>query len=264
MLISVTDLAAYLYCPRTLYMQKVLGYEEEFKEQMLLGAIRHKLYDAINKAESEIVRNINSFVTKDSLAANYRGFYIDTLKEVIAKHEKALQFFEIPPEEAAATVIPSIVADADLRAENIHNFLSAHKVFGDELWLRLMPKILTEVKAKSERLKLSGSVDRVELYHDSLVPVELKTGKLPSERTWLSHRMQIAAYMLLLREKFQLPITSGRVLYLDHNVAKNVFTNPFLEFEVISTTNKVIELLQSKQLPPQCGRNGCRNCLSRY
>ena len=55
MKISVSMLSTYLYCPRMLFLQKVLAVEEPPKESIVLGSLRHEIYDFINKSEQKIV-----------------------------------------------------------------------------------------------------------------------------------------------------------------------------------------------------------------
>ena len=49
MKISVSMLSSYIYCPRKLFLQKVLAVEEPPKESLVLGTLRHEIYDFINQ-----------------------------------------------------------------------------------------------------------------------------------------------------------------------------------------------------------------------
>ena len=58
MKISVSMLSSYLYCPRKLFLQQVLAVEEPPKESLVLGSLRHEIYDFINQSEEKIVTSI--------------------------------------------------------------------------------------------------------------------------------------------------------------------------------------------------------------
>jgi len=58
MKISVSTLSAYIYCSRKLFLQRVLALEEPPKESLVLGTLRHEIYDFINLSEERIVKSI--------------------------------------------------------------------------------------------------------------------------------------------------------------------------------------------------------------
>ncbi len=257
-IISVTDLSSYLYCPRVLYQQKVLGYEEKLNQYMILGAVRHNFYDLANKHEESIVVHLPTGAAKEEITAAYAKTYENLLKSAVMGHAKSLALFDIQPFEILPQLQQIAVSEASERAGNVHRFSAEHNIFGDELWQLLVPKIFTEVKLKSPLLRLKGTVDRIEVYENSVLPIELKTGKMASDGVWPSHRVQVAAYMMLLQEKFNKPVGQAVIRYLDHNRSKTIMLNPYMELEVRELTEKVTRLLQSKIIPKPCGRESCR------
>lgn len=257
-LVSVTDLTSYMYCPRILYQQKVLGYGEKLNPAMVLGAIRHKFYNLTNKYEEAIVAHLPE-TSKDTITAAYSETYQNLLRRVVAGHGNSLALFDLSPEDIVAKLLPIAAAEAGERAENVYSFAAKNNVAGEELWQMLSPKILSELKVKSPLLRLKGVVDRVEMYPNAVLPIELKTGKMPLDGIWPSHRVQAAAYMMLLQEKFNTAVTKAVVRYLDHNSSKTVVLNPYMEMEVKELTEKVIRLLLGNTAPKPCGRESC-NC----
>ncbi|MBI2143327.1 CRISPR-associated protein Cas4 [Candidatus Woesearchaeota archaeon] len=255
--VSVTDLSSFMYCPRALYRQKVLGYEEKPNERMILGAIRHNFYDMANKYEEAIVVHLPKETTHDETVSAYTKTYENLLKAAVMSHAKSLALFDIQPFQVLPQLQQIAAEEAHERAGNVHRFSAQQNVFGEELWEVLTPKIFTEVRVKSQPLRLKGVVDRVEVYENSVLPIELKTGKMAHDGVWPSHRVQVAAYMMLLKEKFRKPVSQAVVRYLDHNSSKTVVLNPYMELEVRELTEKVIRLLQSQTAPKPCGRESC-------
>ena len=62
MKISVSMLSTYLYCPRKLFLQKILMVEEPPKESLVMGSIRHEVYDYINNNGKDNLRRINGHI----------------------------------------------------------------------------------------------------------------------------------------------------------------------------------------------------------
>ncbi|MBW2977168.1 CRISPR-associated protein Cas4, partial [Candidatus Woesearchaeota archaeon] len=93
------------------------------------------------------------------------------------------------------------------------------------------------------------------------VPIELKTGKMPKEGTWPGHRVQIAAYAMLLEEKFKTQVKEGFVYYLDAKETRHIAINPFMKAEIISLIKEVQETLKKHYIPDYCeNKNKCSKC----
>ena len=67
----------------------------------------------------------------------------------------------------------------------------------------------------SERLRLSGKPDYLVRKGHCYVPVEVKSGSLPPGGSYHSHRLQLAAYCLLVDEHFGARPTHGLIKYDD-------------------------------------------------
>ncbi len=261
MKIPVSLLSAYLYCSRKLFLEKVLMLKEPPKESIVMGSIRHEVYDDINKKEEEIVTSITKKANLEYIQALYKKEYLAILRKIISDNRKRLEEVNINSLEAYKKSFPFITEESGIRAANIFIFIEANNIFGEELWQKLTPKIISELRLESEELKLTGILDQVHIYGNDYVPFELKTGKTPQDGIWPSHRIQIAAYSLLLQEKFNKPIKEGFVLYLDSKEKRRIVVNPFMKQEVKKLVDEVVVLLESKELPDFCNNeNKCRKC----
>ncbi len=261
MKISVSLLSSYLYCSRKLFLEKVLMLEEPPKESLVMGSIRHETYDNINKKEEEIVTSITKEYDSEHIQALYKQKYLQILRKAVANNKKRLEEVNISMLEAYRKSFPFIMEESSVRSDNIVNFIKANDVFGEELWQKLTPKIISELRVESDELKLKGIIDQVHVYDNEYVPFELKTGRTPSDGVWPSHRIQIAAYSMLLQEKFDKEIKEGFVVYLDTKEKRHIVFNPFMKQEVKQIVDEVIALLESRELPDFCNNeNKCRKC----
>ena len=261
MKISVSLLSSYLYCSRKLFLQKVLMLEEPPKESLVLGSIRHETYDKINKNEENIVASITKKLLFEDIEKVYKTEYLKILRKSIADNKKRLEGVNLNMLDAYKKSFPFIMEESQLRASNIFNFIEKNGIYGDELWQKLTPKILSELRVESEELRLKGIIDQVHVYENNYVPFELKTGKMPQEGVWPGHRVQIAAYSLLLQEKFQKPVKEGFVYYLDSKEKRHITINPYMKEEIKQLVDDVIALMESKELPDFCNNeNKCRKC----
>ena len=261
MKISVTLLSSYLYCSRKLFLEKVLKLEEPPKESLVLGSIRHETYDKINKKEEAIVTSIEKRMGLEEIQERYRQQYLKFLRKTIADNKKRLNEVNLNAMDAYRKAYPFIMEESITRSQNIFSFIEANNIFGKELWEKLTPKIISELRIESEELKLKGIIDQVHVYEGEYVPFELKTGKVPQTGVWPSHRIQIAAYSLLLQEHFKKPVKEGFVHYLDSRQKRQIAMNPYMVSEVKQLVDEVIALMKGKGIPDFCNNeNKCTKC----
>lgn len=261
MKIPVSLLSAYMYCSRKLFLEEVLLLEEPPKESLIMGSIRHETYDKINKTEEEIVTSIAKRVGLGEIQELYKQKYLQILRKAVANNRNRLKEANLNMLDAYRKSFFFITEESQMRSSNIFNFIEANNVFGKELWEKLTPKIISELKVESNELRLKGIVDQVHIYNDEYVPFELKTGRTPQDGVWPSHRIQLAAYSLLMQEHFKKPVKEGFVVYLDTKEKRHIAMNPFMKEEVKQIVDDVIALLEKKELPDFCNNeNKCRKC----
>ena len=261
MKISVSMLSAYLFCSRKLFLQQVLELKEPPKESTILGSLRHELYDFINRSEEKIVTTIKEKIQYNELIKTYKSFYSKALREKIIKNKSRIKEVNLDIVDVFKKTWPLILDEAEIRAKNIFDFIQKYNVYGQELWEKLTPKIISEIWVDSDKLQLKGIIDKVEIYENGYVPIELKTGKMPKEGVWPGHKVQIAAYSMLIEEKFKTEVKEGFVNYLDAKQTRHIAINPFMRQEILDLVKEVQEMLKSHDLPNYCeNKNKCINC----
>jgi CRISPR-associated protein Cas4 len=260
-MISVSMLSSYLYCKRKLYLQSVLRLLEPPKEAMVLGSLRHNVYNLINKKEEEIVTSIKKKESINKIYSIYKQHHSQILRNKIIENKAQLKQFNLNISKVFRQTWPLVLEETYMRANNVYNFMQTHLVFGEELWERLIPKIESEISITSKVYNLKGVIDKLEIYPLGYVPIELKTGKCPKEGVWPSHLIQIGAYALLVEDKFDTEIKEAFILYLDQKIKRHIEMNPFLRLEVKETLSKVNNLLKSDNIPDFCkNSNKCKVC----
>lgn len=248
-MISVSTLTGYLYCPRKVYMNYALRIFGPRRKEAVSGNIKHAVIEHVNKNEEEIVKSIES-PDLENIEIHYRSNYNRALSSILDKNRIELDRLKQTKENAMAEAWPVLLEEAKLRARNVHDFMQKHNVIGKELWEKLTPKYVSEVPVASFALGLSGRIDKVEMHsEDCLIPLEMKTGKAPKEGLWDNHRIQLAAYILLLKEKYN-HVNEGYIEYLDIGERRQVVLNAFIEDEVRQLVSKV-KVLVSSAVPPE-------------
>ncbi|MBW2986872.1 CRISPR-associated protein Cas4 [Candidatus Woesearchaeota archaeon] len=260
-MLAVTSLTAYLFCPRKLFLEKVMGYAEIPKAVLVRGAIKHKVFEEMGKHEANIVSSFTKGVTKEQILDKYNSIYSEILRRVILNSRKQLSLVKLLPISAFKQFHPIFQQEAASRAEILFNFIKEKNIFGMDLWESMTPKVKSEYKISAEKLGLSGKIDQVLVYPESIVPIEIKSGSAPKEGAWENHKVQLAAYVLMLEDMFNTSIEAGYVKYMDENISRRIEINPFLRDQVKSLVKDVQGLLSSKVLPKKVSNtNKCEKC----
>jgi CRISPR-associated exonuclease Cas4 len=260
-MLAVTSLTAYMFCPRKLFLEKVMGYAEIPKALLVKGAIKHKVFEELSKYEADVVCSFKKGITKEQILEKYNALYSDILRRAILNSRKQLSMAKLLPISAFKQFLPVFQNEAETRAENIFNFIKENNVFGIKLWENLTPKIKSEYKISAEEIGLSGKVDQVLVYPTGVVPIELKSGQAPKEGAWDNHKIQLAAYALLLENIFKISIDAGYVKYIDEGVSRKIEINAFLKDQVKDLVKEVNTLLSARVLPKKCtNTNKCEKC----
>ncbi len=248
-MISVSCLSSFLYCQRKLYLEKVLGIKSEIpKEALVRGSIRHQVHEQISLASEELAKSVSEIDFEKILAA-FTSKYMDILRKAVASNKNRLRDIGVPLSDFFSQTSPFIRLEAEYRAGRVFEFAKATGLTGEKLWENITPKTKPEYSVSSQSLGVRGIIDELEVYPGCFIPVELKTGKAPQEGVWPGHRVQAAAYALLLEEVFKTEVKSAIVRYLDQNESREIAINPFLRQEVKELIVKVNELLSAGQIP---------------
>lgn len=262
MKIPVSLLSTYLYCPRKVFLERVLRLKEPLRQPLVFGTIRHNALEAASNSEEEIIcDHARGMMGQEDFFKIYQERYLLELRKIVQKHLSSLQALNIDPLDAYHKALPTVMREAKVRSVNAHQFMLHTRLTGPGLWDALTPKIRSEVALESEELHLTGIVDQVHDHGSFLIPFELKTGKAPRQGVWPGHRIQAAAYALLVEEKSNKPVKEAIVHYLDLDEKRRVAINPFMKDEVRMLVGEIMELLSNSLLPDHCSaQNKCASC----
>lgn len=255
-LLPVSALSSWIHCPKQFYISYVLDIEEPPKDVMILGLIKHKLHEKISQEEKQIISTLKK---EDNIQEKLHSAYTRLLQIIITNQANALRMVSVPLTTAFQKAVPIVKFESTDNAARITPLLQ-QGLTGNDLWNALTPKVKVEYSIQSQKLGLKGRIDRLELYENTLLPVELKSGNPPNEGIWEEHKIQATSYAMMLEETFNTTVPEAIVHYVDHNSRRTIVLNPFLKEKVTETTTKVRNCLETKEIPDGCGRDGCQAC----
>ncbi|MBI4147706.1 CRISPR-associated protein Cas4 [Candidatus Woesearchaeota archaeon] len=260
-MLSVTDLTTYTYCARKLYLSRVLKLSEPVKDVMVLGSIKHKLLEILPVHHHNMALQLKPDTQGQEFINEYIRLSLAALSDIIIKYKYALKQTSTPLDHAFSHVKELAVTEAQTRAENLLATAQQTNKWSQDLWDAYFPKEKAEYSLESEQLFLRGRIDALHIHQNKIVPVEHKSGEMPPQGVWDSHRLQLTAYALLLEEHFQTPIPYGVVNYFDAHKQREVHLNPFSKDEIRALIPTVRKTLSQKEVPPIVDNPAkCKTC----
>lgn len=110
---------------------------------------------------------------------------------------------------------------------------------------------------RSERLGLSGLLDMAIVTAEEVIPVEFKAARSVS----YNHRVQLAAYALLVGERWPRPVQRGYVYTIPSRRAHQVAMTAELTGTVEAMLEEIRRCLETESKPPPTvARQRCRDC----
>ncbi|MEM1634530.1 MAG: CRISPR-associated protein Cas4 [Nanopusillaceae archaeon] len=255
--VRVTDLLDYLFCPRKVYLKRILGLKEETNYQILVGKIVHEIFDFLNENESKIIYEIKDECDFPYVYNIYKNFLDKIYENLIEKYADEIKNLKISLDNLKTDIFSNVLFDIEDRAKLVYQFMITEKLYGIELWEKLEPKIYTELEVISDAYNLIGRIDRIEKYRTIIIPYEIKSGKFSKD-----HLLQLHAYYLLLRKEFpNYKIPYGIVMYLKNKSKKEIkFFNYKLK-KVLELKDKILDILEKQSDPGIIKKiNKCKKC----
>lgn len=259
MLIPVSLLSSYLYCPRKVFLQRVLNMREPPKPELTIGTIRHAILERYADVEREVITRIARSSTRDEIETAILEAYEPIIRAQMHAHRDDLYAYALDDEAVYGTAMDSCRDDARFRARLISEFLKTHDVEHEALYETLTPRIISEKRYSNNALGITGIVDRILVYDNEAIPIELKTGRAPKSGMWPGHRIQLSAYLLLVSTEHR--VTRGSVRYLDTDTDVDLRNTPFIKHEITRLVEEVRSVLEGTTLPRKVEmRNKCARC----
>jgi len=114
------------------------------------------------------------------------------------------------------------------------------------------------VSLYSERLGLSGKLDMVILSRGEVIPVDFKN---TGTGVGLNHKYQLAAYALLVEDRWQKPVRRGFIYLVPLKKAREVAITPNMRLFVRETMDGIRAMIDSESTPPPTRQKArCRDC----
>lgn len=255
-IVNISDIVSWLYCPRKVYLQKVCGLQTGPNRNMIIGKIKHNIFENVSKNEETLISQVDENSDNLALVFMYEDFIKKTSEKIFFDNAPMIDRFLIDKEDILKKVLRDFSQDIKLRVKSIRDTIS--KGFTKEnIWKNLDSIYVSEVRVESEELQLKGRVDRIIISRkdNSVIPFELKSRE---DRIFHSDEIQLTAYAMLLEQHYKQAIKTGFVEA--GNNRQEVTISEENKSEVLDIANMIRNINENPVPPMQSNFNKCKNC----
>jgi len=252
--ISASKLTEYLYCPRAVYLGEVLGFETEPTKEQEAGILGHAIRKELSLRQARILKRIKE---PEELENRLESELKKILLELPVIYKEKLGEIDI------AETLPQI---EDEIAEELKRLTKSLEGMMSEMGIQEALTYLTPWKVEysmlSSELEISGRVDKIYREPD-IRPSDIKTGEPPEDGIWEGDRLQVAAYALLIEDRFEEPVNHGYVEYSRTAERRPLIVTEKLRRQVLYTRDAVLDIIEGIEVPDVCPHgqtNKCKNC----
>ncbi|MEA1925610.1 MAG: CRISPR-associated protein Cas4 [Candidatus Altiarchaeota archaeon] len=257
-MIYASDLNGYSFCPRKIYLSRVLKLGEKPTEAMYRGMMEHTLRKELSFRYSRILEwasepcNLRESIDReiDSILLGFPSIY----RELINQAPEGIDY---------NTLLQELVAGLQKETAALHRKLEFMvREAGLQEAIEAVTPWRIEYAIKSKGLGLSGRIDKVLQRNNEYLPVEIKTGRVPSS-IWWGDRLQVTAYSMLLEgELDSVDILFSIVEYAPALERRPLKITQQLRGAVLETRENIVGILEGF-VPEVCchhNKNKCRAC----
>jgi len=246
-MISVSAISEFIYCPFKVYLRYVEGYQIQ-SPFMLVG----RLYHEVNRGYEELIkRNIWSLNKKMNLEEVSLNIF-EGVSEFVAETSQKYENPELMDNEKFEDV--KNMLESQLKLDSLIIAIKTKKILNTgksplEIVDMLFPPSILDLTLENSEIGLKGKVDKVELGEGIYYPVEIKTGFPPVKGVWQADALQITAYSLLIEEELKKEVLVGFVDYLQIRERKTVVVNSNLREKLVETLSQLQSLIYEGDFP---------------
>lgn len=252
--VNASDLSVYCFCPRAVYLSKVINIKPEPTVQQSMGLVSHAIRKELSLRQPKILNKVSDVSEIRSLLESE----VDkVLRDAPYIYKSILS--GVDASSYFSTVRSEIFSELSFMEKKLRSLVEEMGL--DDALHKITPKWV-EYPVKSDELMLCGRIDKV-MSDPPYVPVEIKTGAVPYT-LWEGDRIQTCAYVMLLEDWLSLnkPIDLGFVEYTRITEMRSVIATEGLRRRVIEVRDSVLDILDGfvPEICPHGSGKKCESC----
>ena len=234
--VSVSSIASYYICPRLAYFRNARSDGPGSAEVRagVFKSVSHSLSSVVSSPDHETAL-VDAI---DSAGTDTTCIYGAAFEDVVQK----------------------IVGELKARKADILSGLQNERVrMGEKTFISTITPLSIGLTIYSDKLRISGALDRVVDMGNGPGPVIISASLQPQSGVYSSDRIRLAAYAMLLSEKYGIECTHGCVEYVPGWCMRAVEVRYEDKRKVLYARNRMLEIMEGK-MPDASRGKWCEKC----
>ncbi|MBD3209076.1 Dna2/Cas4 domain-containing protein [Candidatus Woesearchaeota archaeon] len=258
--IPVHYLTTYLFCQRKLFLEEVLDMRPPRTKTDRKRAILHEALRYSNRAEPGVVKAVKGPVPHAKVADLYYNSNRRSLQEAIINNKEKLASEGLSIIDTHKQLWQDLKQPTKARIQNTYDFMTKNRLYGNDLWWHLIPKITFNLNLSSDKLGIQMNLYRVDNYPQSAVPYLITRQDPPDKGVWHTHKHELILAMMLLAEQ-GLIVQEGVVGYREGQTERKIELTPDLREQAQERLDSLKRLLADHNLPEKVhNQKKCERC----
>ncbi|MDF1557627.1 MAG: Dna2/Cas4 domain-containing protein [ANME-2 cluster archaeon] len=243
--VRVSDITNYLKCPRMVYY----GYQEQGHNQtrpVTPSYVAALIIKEMAQGYAEVVESEDMVPTLQSL--------LD-----MSAHQITIIY-----RDELADIDLEIISHATAQVHSqLHEIMNGIKASMQSLGVERLLDIFTPMEVEplfySEKMRISGSPDRLSMHDGAVTPSVIRTGQAPQNGVWKNDRVRLTALSILLGDKYDCTVEKGVVEYARYGIVREVPIQRADRRKVLTLAGRVRKIRDGR-LPDKPGEAPCEYC----
>lgn len=234
--VSVSSIASYLICPRLAYFRN--GRQEGLTDR----EVRSTVFKSVSYS---LARVISSGQPEAAIGDEINAACADALCIYGESHRGSIDKAGDEIRSRAGAIISGVLGENERR--------------GLSQMTRILGPSLTGIAVYSDKMRMSGMVDKVVDLGQGLTPILISTSLPPPTGIFSSDRVKLAAYAMLLAEKYSIDCAGGGVEYLPGWCLRTADIRYEDKRKALYARNRVLDIMGGRM--PEASRGKlCESC----
>lgn len=189
--VRASDISSYYMCPRLVYFQR------RQVHALASAAVRADFFKALSHSLGSVMLSPRPELALDDAITRASD---DSLLIYGPLYEQTIVGSAAEAREIAVQIVTGLIQEKGRQ--------------GEEALMSILYPRTTGTTLYSEKLRISGTIDKIVMAGGAPVPVIISPSQPPKNGVYASDRIRLAAYAMLLGEKYDAPCSSGAVEYV--------------------------------------------------
>jgi len=259
MMISISSIKEYLFCPLRLYLKQQL--DEDLKNNVKLNKTIKQARIDLNDLFQRNIRSTTQSMTLEEIVESLSRNSDEIINSTMIMLEKDNSILQEELDEIKKDLIKETTFNINLLGLKSQKAMNTLKKEGSEIVEMFFPTSMYSYLIRDQSLEVIGSCDKIEIIDGRYYPIDIKTANPPLQGVWDGDAIKLVANAMLIEQEFDTEIFVGFIDYIRIAERRPVVMDSKLRKELFKTIHSIKEITEDGIVPEiSITKQKCEKC----